>query len=120
MTRCSCDPTADGDCAIIGGYVYRGSVIPNFYGAYVYSDECTGELRAVVQSGGHVTQSKDLGLNVAQTTTFGEGLGGELYVGVAHRNDLRARVLRTRYRSRARLTAPREGAVGFGGRRGTR
>jgi glucose/arabinose dehydrogenase len=70
---------SSGDCAIIGGYVYRGTQIPNFYGAYVYSDECTGELRAVVQSGGHVTQQKDLGLNVAQTTTFGEGLGGELY-----------------------------------------
>jgi glucose/arabinose dehydrogenase len=69
-----------GDCAIIGGYVYRGAQIPNFYGAYVFGDTCTGELRAVVQQGGHVTQSKDLGLNVAQTTTFGEGLGGELYV----------------------------------------
>src|SRR5207244_3810407 len=57
-----------GDCAIIGGYVYRGNQIPNFYGAYVYSDECTGELRAAVQSGGHVTQQKDLGLNVAQTS----------------------------------------------------
>ncbi len=68
-----------GDCAIIGGYVYRGSTIPNFYGAYVFSDTCTGELRAVVQQGGHVTQSKDLALKVPQTTTFGEGLGGGLY-----------------------------------------
>ena len=70
---------SSGDCAIIGGYVYRGAQIPNFYGAYVYGDTCTGELRAAVQSGGHVTQMKDLGLNVAQITTFGEGLGGELY-----------------------------------------
>jgi glucose/arabinose dehydrogenase len=72
------DHTA-GDCAIIGGYVYRGNSIPNFYGAYVFGDECTGQLRAVVQQGGSVTQSKDLGLNIAQVTTFGEGLGGELY-----------------------------------------
>ena len=68
-----------GDCAIIGGYVYRGSTIPNFYGAYVFGDTCTGALRAVVQQGGRVTQSKDLLLNVPKLTTFGEGLGGELY-----------------------------------------
>jgi glucose/arabinose dehydrogenase len=68
-----------GDCAITGGYVYRGSRIPNFFGAYVFGDTCTGALRAVVQQGGSVTQSKDLALNVPQITTFGEGLGGELY-----------------------------------------
>jgi glucose/arabinose dehydrogenase len=68
-----------GDCAITGGYVYRGSGIPNFNGAYVFGDTCTGELRAVVQQGGVVTQSKDLLLSVAQLSTFGEGLGGELY-----------------------------------------
>jgi glucose/arabinose dehydrogenase len=70
---------ADGDCAITGGFVYRGAQIPNFNGAYVFGDTCTGKLRAVVQQGGVVTQSKDLLLNVAQVSTFGEGLGGELY-----------------------------------------
>jgi glucose/arabinose dehydrogenase len=68
-----------GDCAIIGGYVYRGTKIPNFDGAYVYGDTCTGELRAAVQQSGHVTQATDLHLNVSQITTFGEGIAGELY-----------------------------------------
>jgi len=68
-----------GDCAITGGYVYRGSAIANFNGAYVFGDTCTGKLRAVVQQNGAVTQSRDLLLNVAQLSTFGEGLGGELY-----------------------------------------
>jgi len=68
-----------GDCAITGGYVYRGASIPNFNGAYVFGDTCTGKLRAVVQQGGVVTQAKDLMLNVSQLSTFGEGLGGELY-----------------------------------------
>ena len=68
-----------GDCAIIGGYVYRGSAISFFNGAYVFGDECTGELRAVVQQNGAVTQSKDLLANVPQLTTFGEGPAGELY-----------------------------------------
>ena len=70
---------SDGDCAIIGGYVYRGSVITNLQGAYVYSDECTGEVRAVVQQSGHVAQSQDLLVKVPQITTFGEGSGGGLY-----------------------------------------
>jgi len=68
-----------GDCAITGGYVYRGASIPNFNGAYVFGDTCTGKLRAVVQQGGVVTKAKDLMLNVSQLSTFGEGLGGELY-----------------------------------------
>ena len=68
-----------GDCAIIGGYVYRGTQITSFNGAYVFGDTCTGKLRAVVQQNGVVTQSKDLLANVPQITTFGEGLGGEVY-----------------------------------------
>ncbi len=70
---------ANGDCAIIGGYVYRGSTIPNFNGAYVFGDTCSGALRAVVQQGGKVTQSKNLMLNVPQLTTFGEGVAGAIY-----------------------------------------
>ena len=69
----------DGDCAIIGGYVYRGAAIKGFQGAYVFGDECSGELRVITQSGGHLAQSRDLSLNVSQLTTFGQGPGGELY-----------------------------------------
>jgi glucose/arabinose dehydrogenase len=69
----------DGDCAIIGGYVYRGSAIPGFQGAYVFGDECTGELRAITQSAGHLAGSRDLNLNVSQLSTFGEGPQGEIY-----------------------------------------
>ena len=32
---------ADG-CAVIGGYVYRGSAIPALAGTYFYSDDCSG------------------------------------------------------------------------------
>jgi glucose/arabinose dehydrogenase len=69
----------DGDCAIVGGYVYRGSAIANFNGAYVFGDTCTGALRAVVEEGGQVTQSRDLLLNVPQISTFGEGPAGGIY-----------------------------------------
>jgi len=68
-----------GDCAIIGGYVYRGSPTVPLVGAYVFGDECTGVVRAIVQSSGHVTQSRDLGLNVPALSSFGQGPKGALY-----------------------------------------
>jgi glucose/arabinose dehydrogenase len=71
-------PHSAGDCAIIGGFVYRGTAIASFNGAYVFGDECTGELRAVTQKGGKVAQSRDLKLNVAQLTTFGESPTGAI------------------------------------------
>lgn len=37
----------DGGCAVIGGYVYRGDVIASLYGWYLYSDLCSGWIRAV-------------------------------------------------------------------------
>ena len=48
-------PHTAGDCAIIGGYVYRGAPNIPLGGAYVFGDECTGVVRAIVQSGGKVT-----------------------------------------------------------------
>jgi glucose/arabinose dehydrogenase len=68
-----------GDCAIIGGYVYRGKPIAPLVGAYVFGDECTGVVRALVQSGGHVVQSAGLGLNVSELTTFGQGPTGGIF-----------------------------------------
>ena len=34
----------DGNCSITGGYVYRGRAIPALRGAYVFADNCVGEL----------------------------------------------------------------------------
>jgi glucose/arabinose dehydrogenase len=70
---------ASGDCAITGGYVYRGSRIPKLQGAYVYGDYCTGVVYGAVQSGGVITQSKALGINVPGLTSFGQDPSGELY-----------------------------------------
>jgi glucose/arabinose dehydrogenase len=72
-------PHSEGDCAIIGGFVYRGTRIPNLNGAYVYSDACTGIVRAAVQSGGVITQHRSLGFRVQGIAAFGEDGTGELY-----------------------------------------
>jgi glucose/arabinose dehydrogenase len=68
-----------GDCAITGGYVYRGAKIPKLQGAYVYGDFCTGIVYAAVQSGGVITDSKALGINVPALSSFGQDPSGELY-----------------------------------------
>jgi len=43
------DPGGDvaHGCAIIGGYVYRGSQAPEIAGRYLYADLCTAELRSI-------------------------------------------------------------------------
>jgi len=43
------DPGGDAafGCAIIGGFVYRGSAIPELAGRYLYTDNCHGQLRSI-------------------------------------------------------------------------
>jgi glucose/arabinose dehydrogenase len=67
-------------CAAIGGYVYRGSKIPDLTGAYVYTDYCESTIRALVERDGRVADQRDLGIQGTQVTAFGEDQDGELYV----------------------------------------
>ena len=43
-------------CAIIGGYVYRGSAIPDLQGAYLFSDYCTSRIFALRHDGSAMTE----------------------------------------------------------------
>jgi glucose/arabinose dehydrogenase len=70
----------DGFCAVIGGFVYRGTAIPELDGAYVYSDYCDGRLRWVRQEKGVAVAHGKLGVSVKGITSFGEDNDGELYV----------------------------------------
>jgi Glucose / Sorbosone dehydrogenase len=60
-----------GDCAVAGGYVYRGKDDPRLAGVYFYGDYCTGH----IWGDGQLTNVVPLNL-----TTFGEDSNGELYV----------------------------------------
>jgi glucose/arabinose dehydrogenase len=73
---------ADGDCAIVGGYVYRGTKIPDLVGSYLFSDNCNSRVRALRldEASGTVTLSRDLGVEAASLSSFGEDPDGELYV----------------------------------------
>jgi glucose/arabinose dehydrogenase len=67
------------DCAIVGGYVYRGTAIPALVGAYLYGDTCTGKIYAAEQQGGTAVQNVELGINVPSLVSFGQAPNGELY-----------------------------------------
>ncbi|MGH2668557.1 MAG: PQQ-dependent sugar dehydrogenase, partial [bacterium] len=69
-----------GHCAVTGGYVYRGSKIPNLRGAYLFADFCEGRLRAFVEQDARATEHRYLGPRVASPASFGQDRSGELYV----------------------------------------
>lgn len=69
-----------GDCAVIGGFRYRGSQVPGLFGIYLYSDNCTGRIRAGTEGPpGSWTESLLLDTGLA-ISSFGEDENGELYV----------------------------------------
>ncbi len=70
-----------GACAVVGGHVYRGTRIPDLRGAYLFTDNCDGRVRALrLGPDGAVELERDLGISVQGPTTFGEDGAGELYV----------------------------------------
>jgi glucose/arabinose dehydrogenase len=66
-------------CALIGGYVYRGSAVPALRGAYLYTDYCESGIHAFTKSGDEATE-RALGPEVASPSAFAEDDNGELYV----------------------------------------
>jgi len=71
---------AGGNCAITGGYVYRGSAIPDLRGAYLWADLCGGRVNALRQSGGRVVEVAGLGISTSRPVSFGQSRSGELYL----------------------------------------
>jgi hypothetical protein len=71
-------------CAVVGGYVYRGSAAPAVQGRYFYSDNCSGFLRSFRWTGSAVTENVEwTNLQRNGVTSFGEDGRGELYLMTA-------------------------------------
>jgi glucose/arabinose dehydrogenase len=70
----------DGTCAVVGGFVYRGTAVPSMVGAYLYSDNCNGTINALVLKNGRVTEHRSLGVDAGAPSSFGQDQDGELYV----------------------------------------
>jgi glucose/arabinose dehydrogenase len=69
-----------GNCAIIGGYVYRGALNPDLNGAYFYSDECSGRLWDMKRDATGGWQSQLMLETGLTPTSFGADEAGELYL----------------------------------------
>jgi len=71
--------TTSKSCAVIGGYVGRGSAPGAVSGRYLFGDFCNGKLRTLVPDLSRARRVRSLGVTVPALTSFGEGPGGSLY-----------------------------------------
>jgi glucose/arabinose dehydrogenase len=70
-----------GECAVIGGYVYRGTAIPELVGHYLFSDYCAGWLRSFRWTGAAATDHQQwTGVSLPGMSSFGRDAAGELYM----------------------------------------
>ncbi len=70
---------AGGNCAVIGGIVYRGRLLPDLYGALLYADFCSGAVWAAFDEGG-TRVSRLLPFSLPEVTAFAEDADGELLI----------------------------------------
>ena len=74
---------AGGNCAILGGYVYRGSQIPWLQGTYFFGDFCSGDFWSFRYQDGQlsdfVDRSSQLNANCHQVSMAQDGVG-EIYI----------------------------------------
>lgn len=81
------EPNVDG-CSVTGGFVYRGSDMPQFHGTYFFADYCSGNIWTFKEMNGIATEFKNRtdeinlggGAFVNFISSFGEDNDGELYI----------------------------------------
>jgi glucose/arabinose dehydrogenase len=68
-------------CAIVGGEVYRGAVIPELQGHYFFGDFCRAWVRSIKYENGAITEESDWPEldKGSLLTSFGTDASGELY-----------------------------------------
>jgi glucose/arabinose dehydrogenase len=73
---------SEGDCAMVGGYVYRGSAMPELRGTYLFADYCSGRLWGIdaLAAAGRTAEPALLLATRLTLSSFGEDRAGELYV----------------------------------------
>ena len=72
--------THDYGCSVTGGYVYRGSALPDLVGAYLFADYCSRSLWGLLPNNDGTwtaTESIETNLNIS---SFAQDASGELYL----------------------------------------
>lgn len=75
-------------CSVIGGFVYRGDLLPELAGSYVFADYCASTLWTLSKDDAEDWTAKKLGDYSYHWTTFGERSDGELFLGAANNNTI--------------------------------
>ncbi len=71
---------SQGECSVIGGYVYRGPSAPSLVSRYLFGDFCSGRIWSIARAAAAPAGRAlflDTSLNI---TSFGEDQAGEVYV----------------------------------------
>jgi len=69
----------DTQCSITGGFVYRGSAVPELRGRYFFGDYCSGEIWSLRIEDGKAPDVRREPFTVLALSSFGEDSRGELY-----------------------------------------
>ena len=69
-----------GTCSVTGGFVYRGSAIPELRGAYVFSDYCSGSVYALRAAQGVLTEQAVIAELGFLVSSLSQDNDGELYL----------------------------------------
>ena len=72
-------PNGGGNCSVTGGYVYRGTSIPQLTGVYIYSDFCSGILWGI-RTNDRQAGAQVIGGGIQWIPSFGEDEAGNLYM----------------------------------------
>jgi glucose/arabinose dehydrogenase len=70
----------DMNCAVMGGYVYRGPTAPHLAGVYLFGDLCTGGVFSMRRAADQSWQRVELGFQPIKIDSFGEDPAGDVYV----------------------------------------
>jgi glucose/arabinose dehydrogenase len=72
-------PLSGGHCAVVGGFVYRGTAVPAARGRYFYGDNCSGTIWSLRMAGGRARDVRQESFDIPNVSSFGEDGRGELY-----------------------------------------
>jgi glucose/arabinose dehydrogenase len=78
---------AGGNCSVTGGFVYRGTAIPELVGHYLFADFCAGILRSFRLAGVQAADERTWAIgDVNRIKSFGLDASGEIYILSDNRN----------------------------------
>jgi hypothetical protein len=70
----------DQGCSVVGGFVYRGKLVPALIGTYLFGDYCNGRIWGLKRDSTSSWQSQVLFNTNASISSFGQDLDGEIYL----------------------------------------